>query len=64
MKYLLALLLITSCATPRKAPKPHPIHGFKTKQQKMIECYEMLKRMGEDGKQASSFCTKIFKERI
>lgn len=57
-------MLLGSCAIPkpRHRPKPDPVHRYKTMQEKVLDCYGLLKRMGESGKQAGDICMRLFKE--
>lgn len=60
MRILLLILLTTSCALPK--PKHTPFTGFKSTQDRMIDCFKLLKSFGESGKRASEFCKEIYKE--
>jgi len=62
MKKLLILsVLLGSCAVPQPKPTPHPVHKFKSKQELILDCYKLLRRLGEDGKQAGELCMKLYK---
>lgn len=64
MKKLLILsVLLGSCAVPQPKPKPHPVHKFKSRQELILDCYKLLRRLGEDGKQASEVCMKLYERR-
>lgn len=59
-KLLILIVLLGSCAIPQPKPTPHPIHKFKSRQELIMDCYKLLRRMGESGKAASSICFKLY----
>jgi len=61
-KVLILSVFLASCAIPKPNPKPNPVHGFKSVQERILDCYGLLKRMGASDKVASEFCPKIYKE--
>lgn len=61
-KLIIAAMLLGSCAIPKPKSRPDPVHRYKTMQEKVLDCYGLLKRMGESGKQAGEICMRLFKE--
>jgi hypothetical protein len=63
MKKLLILsALLGSCAVPKLKPKPHPVHKFKSRQELIMDCYKLLRRLGEDGERATTVCFKLYEK--
>lgn len=60
-KLLILVMLLGSCALPKPNVAPNPVHRFKSKQELILECYKLLRRLGEDGKQAGELCLKLYK---
>lgn len=54
---LITLILMLGCTTQRPIKKRS---NFKTRQQKIIECYRTIKNMGAPDKFAGEFCKEIF----
>ena len=61
-KLILLSLLLASCAVPKNNPKPDPVHKFKSRQERIMDCYKLLRRMGEDSESASKLCFKLWEK--
>lgn len=52
------VVMFSGCATK----KVNREIKFTTAQEKMIDCYKLLKSFGESGKMSSNFCITIYEE--
>ena len=62
MRILILSMFLASCAIPEPKVKPDPVHGFKSVQDRILDCHGLLKRRGASDKFAGEFCERIYKE--
>lgn len=61
-KLLIVSLLFASCALPKPRVRPTTAYGFKSVQERIMDCYKLMRRYGASDKNAAEFCKTIYKE--